>query len=93
MQDLSLFLPSPSVMQDLSLFLPSPSVMQDLSPALALARQRCRDDKGLVRKAALGLLESLLLLRGSLPSPMGMPPGPEDVLAIEAAAVDPLVGG
>ena len=58
---------------------------------LGLAHQRCRDDKGLVRKSALGLLEAVLLLKGALPAPSNTPPGPEDLLAVEAAAADPLV--
>ena len=72
-------------------FLTSIFYIQDLSHVLVLAHQRCRDDKGLVRKSALGLLEALLLLKGRLAAPSNTPPGPEDVLAVEAAAADPLV--
>ena len=57
-----------------------------MNPVLGLARQRCQDDKGMVRKSALGLLEALLLIRGA-----SQGPGPEDVLAVEAATADPLV--
>ena len=38
----------------------SKQVLQDLQPLLLLARKRCQDDKGTVRKAALGLLEALM---------------------------------
>ena len=36
-------------------------------------------------------LEAVLLLKGALPAPSNTPPGPEDLLAVEAAAADPLV--
>lgn len=51
-----------------------------------------RDDKAAVRKAALQLLEALLVLRGDLPGSLKALPTDEDITAVEAATADPLVG-
>ncbi|GAX77789.1 hypothetical protein CEUSTIGMA_g5232.t1 [Chlamydomonas eustigma] len=70
---------------------PTGQTMLDLNPVMALASQRCQDDKGAVRKVALQLLEAVLLLRGGLSAPLGIVPDGQIVLPFEAAASDPLV--
>eukprot|EP00798_Chlamydomonas_sp_ICE-L_P019509 gene19509-26180_t len=70
--------------------LPS-NIQLDLTPMLQLSHRRCRDDKAAVRKAALQLLEGLLMLKGGLPEPMRGPPGPQDILVVEAATADSLL--
>lgn len=72
-------------------FLPS-RVRPDLGHLMRLAHTRLRDDKAAVRRAALGVLEGCLLLRGALEAPLGRPPGEEDIAAVEAATADSLVG-
>lgn len=65
--------------------------MQDLEPLQQLARKRCQDDKGTVRKAALELLAALMAAQ------MTLQPGrrPEAwrlcCRTLAACATDPLV--
>ncbi len=65
---------------------------QDAEALTALARRRCADEKAGARRAALQLLEALLLLRcsgaGGVPSAL---PAEADVAVLQAAAADPLV--
>lgn len=67
--------------------------MQDVEPLLALAQRRAGDDKAGVRRAAVGLLEALLLMRargfGGSPAEA---PGADELAVIEAACSDSLVG-
>ena len=65
--------------------------MQDLGRLFLLAHRRSRDDKAAVRKAALQLLEGLMLLRGGLPEPLKGVPSPQDIITVEAATADSLV--
>ena len=67
--------------------------LQDVGSLVELARRRCADDKAGVRKAAVQLLEALLLLRasGSGGAEAVLPSG-TDVEAIQHAAADPMVG-
>lgn len=80
------------IVQEVVGVLPS-RIRVDLAPICGLAHRRLRDDKAPVRKAAISVLESVLLLRGQLAAPAGAPPGPEDIAAVEAATADALVGG
>lgn len=70
---------------------PSLPSLQDLSFTLSWARKRCRDDKAVVRKAALQLLEALLVLQASWQGRAPVPPSTQDLGLIEAAAADALV--
>ena len=68
-----------------------PDLSQDLSPLMKLAHRRLSDEKAAVRKAALHLLEQLMLLQGKLPEPLRRLPSQQDINAIEAATADSLV--
>ena len=63
---------------------------QDLEPLIRLAGKRCMDGKGTVRKAALALLEALLILQtrmhGKLPDSAA-----RHLAAFSAATSDSLV--
>ncbi|GAB4813688.1 hypothetical protein N2152v2_000734 [Parachlorella kessleri] len=61
----------------------------DLRSLLHLARKRCSDEKGQVRKAAVQLLEALLVMRSA--GVQRTLPQPKDMAAIEAATSDALV--
>lgn len=63
----------------------------DLAPIVTVAHRRLRDDKAPARRAALSVLEAVLLLRGKLDAPVGSPPTEADIAAVEAATADPLV--
>lgn len=59
---------------------------------LALARRRCSDDKAGVRRAAVQLLEALMLLRASgAGSADAAYPSEADLEAVQHAAADPMV--
>lgn len=66
--------------------------VQDVGALVGLARRRCADGKAGVRKAAVQLLEALLLLRasGAGGADIILPSGP-DMEAIQHAAADPMV--
>ncbi len=66
--------------------------MQDVGALVGLARRRCTDSKAGVRKAAVQLLEALLLLRasGAGAADVILPSVP-DLEAIQHAAADPMV--
>ncbi len=59
---------------------------------MALARRRCSDDKAGVRRAAVQLLEALLLLRASgAGGTEAVAPSEADLEAVQHAAADPMV--
>ena len=66
--------------------------MQDVGALVGLARRRCTDSKAGVHKAAVQLLEALLLLRasGAGAADVILPSEP-DLEAIQHAAADPMV--
>ena len=67
--------------------------MQDVGTLVELARRRCADDKAAVRKAAVQLLEALLLLRASgSGGAEAVLLSAADVEAIQHAAADSMVG-
>lgn len=66
--------------------------LQDVGSLVELARRRCADDKAGVRKAAVQLLEALLLLRASgAGGAEAVLPSGADLEAIQHAAADPMV--
>ncbi|KAF5842057.1 non-SMC mitotic condensation complex subunit 1-domain-containing protein [Dunaliella salina] len=79
-----------AMVDEVVLVLPS-RVRLDLGRLMTCAHRRVRDDKAPVRKAALSLLESALLLRGGLAAPVGQPPSLADITAVEAATADSLL--
>ena len=60
---------------------------------LALARKRCRDEKGTARKAGLELLEALMTAQLSFDTQPQLPAWDTNRSTIAALASDPLVGG
>lgn len=70
---------------------PFQPALQDLCGTLSWVRRRCRDDKALARKAALQLLESLLVLQASWQGRPTVAPADQDLGLMEAAAADALV--
>lgn len=67
-------------------------LVQDIGVLVGLARRRCTDDKAGVRKAAVQLLEALLLLRASGTGGAEVVlPSVADTEAIQHAAADPMV--
>ena len=66
-------------------------VEQDVGALVGLARRRCTDGKAGVRKAAVQLLEALLLLRasGAGGADVILPSAP-DMETVQHAAADPM---
>jgi len=62
----------------------------DLKPLLTMARLRCRDAKGAVRKSAVQLLQALIFIEAGR-QPLHPVLEPRDVAALEAAAGDSLL--
>jgi hypothetical protein len=62
----------------------------DLKPLLTMARLRCRDAKGAVRKSAVQLLQALILIEAGR-NPLAPVLEPRDVAALEVAAGDSLL--
>lgn len=63
-----------------------------MTPLILLAKRRAADDKAPVRKAAVGLLEALLILRArGFGGGTSEPPTLGDLAAFEAACTDALV--
>jgi condensin-2 complex subunit D3 len=62
----------------------------DLKPLLTMARLRCRDAKGAVRKSAVQLLQALIFIEAGR-QPLAPVLEPRDVAALEAAAGDSLL--
>lgn len=76
----------------------APGAATDLKPLLRTARQRCKDDKGQVRKSAVQLLQALVLMqatRNAQNAPRTLSSAcilsQKDLAALEMAAGDPLV--
>ncbi|KAK9803508.1 hypothetical protein WJX73_000161 [Symbiochloris irregularis] len=64
----------------------------DVTPLISLAKRRAADDKATVRKAAVGLLEALLILRArGFGGSTSEAPTQGDLAAFEAACADALV--
>jgi condensin-2 complex subunit D3 len=72
------------------LFLGEHGTVADLKPLLTLARLRCRDAKGAVRKSAVQLLQALIFIEAGR-NPLSPVLEPRDVGALEAAAGDSLL--
>lgn len=66
---------------------------QDLNPLLSLVHRRCADPKAAVRKGALQLLVEAVTMRAGWQGYPRQLPSPQDLALLEAATMDPLVGG
>jgi hypothetical protein len=66
---------------------------QDLNPLLALVHRRCTDPKAAVRKGALQLLVEAVTMRAGWQGYPRQLPSEQDLALLEAATMDPLVGG
>ena len=71
---------------------PTHGMVQDVEPLVALAKRRAADSKAGVKRAAVGLLESLLILRArGLGGSASEAPTSADLAAIDTACTDTLV--
>ncbi len=66
---------------------------QDLTPLMSLVHRRCADPKAAVRKGALQLLVEAVTMRAGWQGYARQLPSGQDLALLEAATMDPLVGG